>query len=52
MAQVNVTIDGKTYRMACDEGQGWHFGKPMPAAEMPGFAARWNAPASPSRPSR
>ena len=21
MAQVNVTIDGKTYRMACDEGQ-------------------------------
>ena len=24
MAQVNVTIDGKTYRMACDEGQEAH----------------------------
>ena len=24
MAQVNVTIDGKTYRMACDEGQEQH----------------------------
>ena len=24
MAQVNVTIDGKSYRMACDEGQEAH----------------------------
>ena len=24
MAQVSVTIDGKTYRMACDEGQEEH----------------------------
>jgi cell division protein ZapA len=24
MAQVTVTIDGKTYRMACDEGQEQH----------------------------
>ena len=24
MAQVNVSIDGKTYRMACDEGQEAH----------------------------
>lgn len=24
MAQVNVVIDGKTYRMACDEGQEAH----------------------------
>ena len=24
MAQVTVTIDGKTYRMACDEGQEEH----------------------------
>ena len=24
MAQVTVTIDGKSYRMACDEGQEEH----------------------------
>ena len=24
MAQVNVTISGKTYRMACDDGQEEH----------------------------
>lgn len=27
MAQVNVTISGKTYRMACDDGQEEHLGE-------------------------
>jgi cell division protein ZapA len=27
MAQVNVTISGKTYRMACDDGQEEHLGQ-------------------------
>jgi cell division protein ZapA len=27
MAQVNVTISGKTYRMACDDGQEEHLGR-------------------------
>jgi EAL domain-containing protein (putative c-di-GMP-specific phosphodiesterase class I) len=27
----------------CDEAQGYHIGRPLPAAEMAAFAARWSA---------
>ena len=27
--------------LGCDEAQGYHLGRPMPAAEMPGFARQW-----------
>lgn len=37
MAQVNVTIDGKTYRMACDEGQESHL--EMLAARLDRYVA-------------
>ena len=36
MAQVTVTIDGKAYRMACEEGQEDH---------LTGLAALWAAAA-------
>lgn len=27
--------------LGCDEAQGFHLGRPMPAADMPGFALQW-----------
>ena len=27
--------------LRCDEGQGYHISKPLPAAELPAFARRW-----------
>jgi EAL domain-containing protein (putative c-di-GMP-specific phosphodiesterase class I) len=36
--------------LACDEGQGYHMAKPLPAAEFAGWARRWAAdPAGPAR---
>ena len=29
--------------MSCDEVQGYHIARPMPAADFPGWLARWNA---------
>ena len=27
--------------LQCDEGQGYHMSKPLPAHELPAFVARW-----------
>jgi diguanylate cyclase len=27
--------------LSCDEGQGYHMSKPLPAAEFPAWCARW-----------
>jgi EAL domain-containing protein (putative c-di-GMP-specific phosphodiesterase class I) len=29
--------------LGCDEGQGFHMGRPLPAAELPAFAQRWSS---------
>jgi diguanylate cyclase (GGDEF)-like protein len=43
----NATILQQLRELGCDQAQGWHLGKPMPAGELPAWARqRWPAPAS------
>jgi diguanylate cyclase (GGDEF)-like protein len=37
----NEAIMALLRELGCDEAQGFHLGRPMPAAEMPGFARQW-----------
>jgi diguanylate cyclase (GGDEF)-like protein len=37
----NATIYELLRGLGCDEGQGYHMGRPLPAQEMAAFAARW-----------
>ncbi len=37
----NEAIMALLRELGCDEAQGFHLGRPMPAAEMPGFALQW-----------
>ncbi len=37
----NATLWGLLRALGCDEGQGYHMCRPLPAAEMVGFAERW-----------
>ena len=37
----NEAIMALLRELGCDEAQGYHLGRPMPAAEMPGFARQW-----------
>jgi len=37
----NATIYELLRSLGCDEGQGYHMGRPLPAPEMAAFAARW-----------
>ncbi|KPF43405.1 hypothetical protein D621_19580 [beta proteobacterium AAP51] len=39
----NAHILGALRTLGCDEAQGYHLGRPMPAAELPAFARRWAA---------
>ena len=37
----NEAIMALLRELGCDEAQGFHLGRPMPAAEMPAFARQW-----------
>ena len=37
----NEAIMALLRELGCDEAQGYHLGRPMPAAEMPAFARQW-----------
>lgn len=37
----NEAIMALLRELGCDEAKGFHLGRPMPAAEMPGFARQW-----------
>lgn len=37
----NEAIMALLRELGCDEAQGFHLGRPMPAAEMPAFALQW-----------
>jgi diguanylate cyclase (GGDEF)-like protein len=37
----SATLWGLLKALGCDEGQGYHMCRPLPAAEMPAFAERW-----------
>ena len=39
----NASIYELLRGLGCDEGQGYHMGRPLPAPEMAAFAARWRA---------
>ena len=39
----NVTALRLLAELRCDQAQGYHMSRPLPAAEMVAFAARWNA---------
>ena len=37
----NAAVWNLLKALRCDEGQGYHMSKPLPAAELPAFARRW-----------
>ena len=39
----SAAIWGQLAVLHCDEGQGFHISKPLPAASLPAFVAGWNA---------
>jgi len=39
----NATVLERLHAMGCDEAQGWHIGKPMPAAELDAWLAQRSA---------
>ena len=39
----NAKVWGMLRELACDEAQGYHMGKPMPATEFYAWAAAWMA---------
>jgi EAL domain-containing protein (putative c-di-GMP-specific phosphodiesterase class I) len=45
----NAAVLGLLHELDCDEGQGYHMSKPLPAAEFCDWVARWQARA-PARP--
>ena len=44
----NAAVYRQLQALGCDEGQGYHMARPMPAPEMAAFAARWRAQALPA----
>jgi EAL domain-containing protein (putative c-di-GMP-specific phosphodiesterase class I) len=46
----NVSVMHLLAELQCDQAQGYHMSRPLPAAEMMAFAARWNALQSPLLP--
>jgi diguanylate cyclase (GGDEF)-like protein len=45
----NATLYELLRGLGCDEGQGYHMGRPLPAHEMAAFAARWRQSRAPDR---
>jgi diguanylate cyclase (GGDEF)-like protein len=43
----NQTVMQLLAELQCDEGQGYHMSRPLPAAEMVAFAERWEASTQP-----